>query len=288
MMMSDGNKFAVLILSHGRADNVYTLETLRRCGYTGNIYFVLDDEDPTADQYRNQFGADNVIVFSKREIAKTFDVGDSIQDLPPAVVYARNASFQIARDLGLEYFMQLDDDYTSFMFRWADGDVLKHCMIKNMDEVLEAMIQFVDDTGADTFAMAQGGDFIGGVEGSAVHRPLMRKAMNSFIFKTDNPVTFIGRINEDVNTYVVGGMRGKLYLTTTAVMLTQQQTQKNKGGLTEIYLATGTYMKSMYTVMMCPSCVTVRQMGPSNPRLHHSVRWDNAVPKILSDRYRKG
>lgn len=288
MMMSDENKFAVLILSHGRADNVYTLETLRRCGYTGNIYFVLDDEDPTADQYRNQFGADNVIVFSKREIAKTFDVGDSIQDLPPAVVYARNASFQIARDLGLEYFMQLDDDYTSFMFRWADGDVLKHCMIKNMDEVLEAMIQFVDDTGADTFAMAQGGDFIGGVEGSAVHRPLMRKAMNSFIFKTDNPVTFIGRINEDVNTYVVGGMRGKLYLTTTAVMLTQQQTQKNKGGLTEIYLATGTYMKSMYTVMMCPSCVTVRQMGPSNPRLHHSVRWDNAVPKILSDRYRKG
>jgi hypothetical protein len=288
MMMSDGNKFAVLILSHGRADNVYTLETLRRCGYTGNIYFVLDDEDPTADQYRNQFGAKNVIVFSKREIAKTFDVGDSIQDLPPAVVYARNASFQIARDLGLDYFMQLDDDYTSFMFRWADGDVLKHCMIKNMDEVLEAMIQFVADTGADTFAMAQGGDFIGGVEGSAVHRPLMRKAMNSFIFKTDNPVTFIGRINEDVNTYVVGGMRGKLYLTTTAVMLTQQQTQKNKGGLTEIYLATGTYMKSMYTVMMCPSCVTVRQMGPSNPRLHHSVRWDNAVPKILSDRYRKG
>jgi hypothetical protein len=288
MMMSDGNKFAVLILSHGRADNVYTLETLRRCGYTGNIYFVLDDEDPTADQYRNQFGAKNVIVFSKREIAKTFDVGDSIQDLPPAVVYARNASFQIARDLGLDYFMQLDDDYTSFMFRWADGDVLKHCMIKNMDEVLEAMIQFVADTGADTFAMAQGGDFIGGVEGSAVHRPLMRKAMNSFIFKTDNPVTFIGRINEDVNTYVVEGMRGKLYLTTTAVMLTQQQTQKNKGGLTEIYLATGTYMKSMYTVMMCPSCVTVRQMGPSNPRLHHSVRWDNAVPKILSDRYRKG
>jgi hypothetical protein len=287
-MMSDGNKFAVLILSHGRADNVYTLETLRRCGYTGNIYFVLDDEDPTADQYRNQFGAKNVIVFSKREIAKTFDVGDSIQDLPPAVVYARNASFQIARDLGLDYFMQLDDDYTSFMFRWADGDVLKHCMIKNMDEVLEAMIQFVADTGADTFAMAQGGDFIGGVEGSAVHRPLMRKAMNSFIFKTDNPVTFIGRINEDVNTYVVEGMRGKLYLTTTAVMLTQQQTQKNKGGLTEIYLATGTYMKSMYTVMMCPSCVTVRQMGPSNPRLHHSVRWDNAVPKIISDRYRKG
>ena len=288
MMMSDENKFAVLILSHGRADNVYTLETLRRCGYTGNIYFVLDDEDPTADQYRNQFGADNVIVFSKREIAKTFDVGDSIQDLPPAVVYARNASFQIARDLGLEYFMQLDDDYTSFMFRWADGDVLKHCMIKNMDEVLEAMIQFVDDTGADTFAMAQGGDFIGGVEGSAVHRPLMRKAMNSFIFRTDSDLRFKGRMNEDVNIYVGEGMRGRLIFTTTAVMLTQRPTQGTAGGMTEMYLETGTYMKSMYTVMMCPSCVTVRQMGPSNPRLHHSVRWDNAVPKILSDRYRKG
>jgi len=287
MMMSSGKKFGVLILSHGRADNVYTVETLTRCGYTGNIYFVLDDEDTTADQYRNQFGENNVIVFSKKEIAKTFDVGDSIQDLPPAVVYARNASFQIARDLGLDYFMQLDDDYTSFMFRWAEDKKLKHSYIKDMNKVFEAMIDFLDVSNASTFAMAQGGDFMGGVGSTAATKPLLRKAMNSFLFKTDNPITFVGRINEDVNTYVVEGTRGELYLTSTALMLTQQQTQKNKGGLTEIYLEVGTYVKSFYTVMMAPSCVTVRSMGTSHKRLHHSVKWNNTVPKIISDKHKK-
>jgi hypothetical protein len=281
------DKFAAFILTHGRPNDIYTYKSLRDAGYTGKIYVVIDNEDKTEDEYRRLFGSENVIQFDKAAIGKTFDIADTRTDRR-AIVYARNASFEIAKQLGLDYFIQLDDDYTSFMFRWADGDVLKHCMIKSMDEVLEAMIQFVDDTGTDTFAMAQGGDFIGGVEGSAVHRPLMRKAMNSFIFRTDSDLRFKGRMNEDVNIYVGEGMRGRLIFTTTAVMLTQRPTQGTAGGMTEMYLETGTYMKSMYTVMMCPSCVTVRQMGPSNPRLHHSVRWDNAVPKILSDRYRKG
>jgi hypothetical protein len=281
------DNFAAFILTHGRPNDIYTYRSLQEAGYTGKIYFVIDNEDKTEDEYRRLFGSENVIQFDKAAIGETFDIADTRTDRR-AIVYARNASFEIAKQLGLEYFIQLDDDYTSFMFRWADGDVLKHSMIKNMDEVLEAMIQFIDDTGTDTFAMAQGGDFIGGVEGSAVHRPLMRKAMNSFIFRTDNDLRFKGRMNEDVNIYVGEGMRGRLIFTTTAVMLTQRPTQGTAGGMTEMYLETGTYMKSMYTVMMCPSCVTVRQMGPSNPRLHHSVRWDNAVPKIISDRYRKG
>lgn len=281
------DKFAAFILTHGRPNDIYTYKSLRDAGYTGKIYVVIDNEDKTEDEYRRVFGSENVIQFDKAVIGQTFDIADTRTDRR-AIVYARNASFEIAKQLGLDYFIQLDDDYTSFMFRWADGDVLKHCMIKSMDEVLKAMIQFVDDTGTDTFAMAQGGDFIGGVEGSAVHRPLMRKAMNSFIFRTDSDLRFKGRMNEDVNIYVGEGMRGRLIFTTTAVMLTQRPTQGTAGGMTEMYLETGTYMKSMYTVMMCPSCVTVRQMGPSNPRLHHSVRWDNAVPKILSDRYRKG
>ena len=32
------NNFAVFILTHGRPDNVKTLQTLKKCGYTGAIY----------------------------------------------------------------------------------------------------------------------------------------------------------------------------------------------------------------------------------------------------------
>ena len=57
--------------------------------------------------------------------------------------------------------------------------------------------------------------------------------------------------------------------------------------MTDVYLDSGTYVKSFYTVMMAPSCVEIRRLGPVNQRYHHSISWDHAVPKILNERYRK-
>ena len=45
------NDFAVFILTHGRPNNIVTLKTLRYQGYTGPIYFIIDDEDKTAEEY---------------------------------------------------------------------------------------------------------------------------------------------------------------------------------------------------------------------------------------------
>ena len=53
--------FCVFILTHGRSNNVVTLKTLERCGYTGRLYLVVDDEDKTVEQYRRNFGAERVI-----------------------------------------------------------------------------------------------------------------------------------------------------------------------------------------------------------------------------------
>lgn len=283
--MPDPKKFGVLILTHGRPNDVVTYESLRERGYTGPIYIVIDNEDKTAAQYRSKFGNENVIMFDKEAISKTFDNGDTRTDRR-TIVYARNASFEIARDLGLDYFIQLDDDYTAFLYRYIRNNTLSSTNIQSLDAVFEAMVKLLDDTGALTVAMAQGGDYIGGIDG-AIRKPLLRKAMNSFVCRTDRPIGFIGRMNEDVNAYVLNGMRGELMLTSTALQLNQLQTQANGGGMTDIYLASGTYMKSMYTVMMSPSCVTVKTMGRTQRRLHHQIRWNNAVPKIISDKYRK-
>ena len=37
--------FCVFVLSHGRPDRQYTMSLLRRRGYTGRVYLVIDDED---------------------------------------------------------------------------------------------------------------------------------------------------------------------------------------------------------------------------------------------------
>lgn len=48
--------FAVFILTHGRADNVYTEKSLREQGYTGKIYYIVDDEDKDQDAYIEKWG----------------------------------------------------------------------------------------------------------------------------------------------------------------------------------------------------------------------------------------
>lgn len=284
------NDFCVFILTHGRPDKVFTYKTIRDKGYTGKIFLVLDDEDKTYDQYYNLY-KDEIITFSKNEIAKTFDVGDNFSD-KRAVVYARNAVFNLAKQLNFEYFMVLDDDYTDF--RWSFDNNKKYVTnkyIKNLDKIFEILLKFYKSTNFTSLCMAQGGDFIGG-EGSGLSKTFIngqisRKLMNSFLCSTERPFQFVGRINEDVNAYCSFGYRGHLFMTVAQLRLEQKQTQSNSGGLTDIYLNFGTYVKSFYSVMYNPSSVKVRQMGQSNKRLHHSVNWDTTVPKIISESFRK-
>jgi hypothetical protein len=284
-MLRNKANFAVFILTHGRPDNVITFQTLKKSGYTGKTYFIVDNEDPTVDKYRANFGSENVIMFDKKAAAETFDTGDSWDDRR-AIVYARNASFDIAKELGLDYFLQLDDDYPDFLYRFVQDKVIHSTQIRSFDSIVLAMLTLLEETNAATVAMSQGGDHMGGA-GGPIRKGLLRKAMNSFFLRTDRRVEFIGKINDDVNSYIVNGSRGDLYFTTTGLQLNQVATQSSSGGMTEMYKDSGTYVKSFYTVMMSPSCVTIRTMGRTDRRLHHSIRWDNAVPKIINQKYKK-
>ena len=102
--MKANKKIAVFILSHGRPDNVITYQTLRKQGYTGKIYIIVDDEDKTLKDYKNNFG-DEVIVFSKKDYENKFDIMDNFSG-NKVIVYARNACYDIARNLGLDYFFE--------------------------------------------------------------------------------------------------------------------------------------------------------------------------------------
>ena len=277
--------FAAFILTHGRPDRIYTIDTLRGAGYTGKIYIIIDDEDDTEPEYRKRYG-DKVVQFCKLDVAKMFDVGDLSQERR-TIVYARNACFEIAKKLGLKYFLELDDDYTSFEYRYIRGDKLMVKKCKQLDRLFESMVNFFEDTKALTVAMSQGGDFIGGAKSKRYRDKVTRKAMNTFFCRTDKPFTFVGRINEDVNTYTTLGMKGELILSITDASIVQKQTQSNTGGMTDAYLDMGTYLKSFFTVMYCPSCVKVGAMGDKHMRIHHHIDWRRCVPKILNERHRK-
>lgn len=274
--------FVVFILTYGRPDKVVTYNTLRKAGYSGKIILICSDDDNKLDQYKDKFGKDNILVFNKNKIAKTFDSFDNFED-KRCIIYARNYCFEAAKKLGYKYFIQLDDDYTKFDYRINNkGEIPENKWIvrKNLDKIFELLLEFYKKINAKSIAIAQGGDFIGGHE---LPYKLKRKAMNSFICSTERPFKFIGRINEDVNTYTSVQSKGNLFFTIPYLKLDQLTTQSNSGGMADMYLDTGTYLKSFYTVICSPSSVSIRLMGSVNKRLHHHINWNKTAPKIVSE-----
>jgi len=269
--------FCALILTYKRPDNVQTLKSLRKYGYTGPIYLVVSDDDPTLDEYRKNFG-DMVVTFSREE-----SIADQCDNFPHkrGVLVARNMCHEIARSLGFKLFIEMDDDYKDYQYKlrsWAP--------LRNLDTSLSAMARFLENTSTLAVCLSQGGDHIGGTGNIT----LRRKAMNSFVCHVDRPFRFVGRLNDDVNTYVTLGSRGVLFFTYLPTMLNQKETQQGAGGLTDLYLDSGTYVKSFYTVMQAPSSVKVsylRNRGDGPWRVHHSILWPHAVPKIVHESHRK-
>lgn len=286
--MAANNNYAVFILSHGRPTNVITYQSLRKQGYTGKIYIIVDDEDKTIDEYKAKY-KNEVIVFSKKAYQNTFDIMDNFVG-NKVIVYARNACYDIARQLKLDYFFEYEDDYTQFQYRYIDKDSLRGTQIKSLDVIFDAMITCLNETNANTIAFAQGGDFIGGA-GAFKNNTFKRKAMNSFVFKVNqnkaDDIIFVGRMNDDVNTYLSLGKVGKLFFQISNINLVQLATQSNSGGNTDAYKAYGTYVKSFYSVMIAPNCCKISLMGRTDKRIHHSIQWKNAVPKILEEKYKK-
>jgi len=281
------NDFAAFILTHGRPDRVITYNALRRQGYTGKIIIIIDNDDKKADQYIENFGKDNVIIFDKKKIAETIDEFDTTGDRR-AIIYARNAVYDIAKKIGIKYFIQLDDDYTDFVYRI--NSKLQHpqnffTVKKGLDGIFAAMLKYYKNTPFASIAMSQGGDWFGGDQ--QFGKKPKRKAMNSFICTPERPIQFNGRINEDVNTYTTQQARGLLFLTIPFVQLNQLQTQSNDGGMTALYIDGGTYMKSFYTVLTAPSCTRIITTGRTSRRLHHRIKWDNAAPYIIREEHKK-
>ena len=278
--------FVVFILTHGRADNVYTYKALKQAGYTGRIILVIDNEDVDADKYYSLYGEDNVYMFNKLLQSLSVDAMGPDDDRK-AILYARCACFDIAKNLGYKYFLELDDDYTNFRSRVVRGEHLGTEYIRKFDELVDIVLEFLDTSNAHTVALSQIGDFIGGKNSKVCKDRLTRKAMNAFFCRTDRPFKWSGKMNEDVTTYVNLGSRGYLFFTVADASIDQLATQSLSGGMSDEYLDSGTYVKTFYTIMACPSCVKMYTMGVTNKRFHHVIDWDKAVPKIISDKYRK-
>ena len=134
------DNFVAFILTHGRADNVMTYRTARKAGYTGRIVLVLDNEDKQAEQYFAKYGRENCYVFDKQKYVESTD--NIMRGNRGVIVYARNACFDIARELGYKYFIELDDDYYEFSYKFDNERRYRQRFIKDLDYVWMRMLEY--------------------------------------------------------------------------------------------------------------------------------------------------
>ena len=282
------NDFCVFILSYGRPNKNKTLRTLLEKGYEYNQdwYIICSDDDKTLNEYKENYG-DRLLIFNKDKVITHIDMGDNFNK-KNVVIFARIMSLVFAQKMGYRFFLQFDDDYSIFRNRFIyDNKTLVHNTISNLDRMFEVHLNFLKNTSCTIVAMAQGGDMIGGVGNTNVIKGYKRKVMNSFFCDVQRPFFFYGTMNEDATYYAHSGRKGILVLTLYGYMLDQETTQQSSGGLTEIYLEGGTYLKSFYSVMYSPSNIKIGKIGTKkNQRIHHKINGRYTNPCIIDKKYK--
>lgn len=185
------NGFVAFILTHGRPDRVLTNEKLRKHGYTGKIYIGL--------RRRRQDAAGISQTFRRR--ARLFQIGDR-KDIrrgrqfrrPPAIIYARNACFELAQQIGATHFIELDDDYTYFKFRFDDQLRWHGADVQDLDAVFDMLLDYFNSAPMLTLAIGQGGDYIGGEKATRFNRRNTADAQgHEFVYLLRRPTVSIRR-----------------------------------------------------------------------------------------------
>jgi hypothetical protein len=277
-------KAGILILSHARARKVSTVKALRNAGYTGDYWLVVDDRDPQLELYQYAYGR-RLIIFSKDKYAQQVDEMFNPGRPQSTPLYARQAIWDITEQLGLDVFLLLDDDYQYFWYVVLDErglEVSYGAPVRRFDALFQLFVETLVSLPPQVvcLAFAQTGDNIG--RSLATDPRYLRKAMNAFFLMPSRRFDWRGIFNDDVCTVLDHTMRGKLFLTTPLVMLKQQPTQRQLGGLSRLYRDYGTYTKSFYPVMLAPSAVRI-QYVQSVSRVHHIIDWNGIAPCIVPE-----
>ena len=274
--------FAVFILTHGRANQQKTLETLVRCGYTGRMYLVIDDEDEQGPLYRERYGV-NVIEFSKQEVEKRFDTMTNEKEYR-SVVYARNAVYTMAKSLGVRYIFQFDDDISNLTFRVVKGGKLKGFNIHDIDRLFADMVEYMESAKLAMLGFSQAGAFLGGAKSKKYQQGCQRNMSQAMLVDAENPIAFRGIFNEDLHVSLDVANQGRVALATMLVSIQSPERMTNNGGLHDLYLENGTYTRDFYSKMLYPSVVNFVNRGTDiKLRINHFA----FAPKILNESFRK-
>lgn len=284
--------FAIFICTHGRPNKQLTLNALLECNYTGKYYLVLDDTDNTIQEYIDNYGAENIIIFDKNYYINSVDTSSHSPSYK-CILYAKCAVEDIARELNLKCFIIADDDLVTFYLRWAEGSVLRSSKIYNMDEVLEAVCEFVITNNTTLVGIGHGGIYFEGADVMQNSDTINLCSPYNFIIRnTANPVKWTSWFGEDDVTTIFYSIRGeKVILLPQMQLVIVPSGSEAEAGMQEVYQQNSRFTLMFYIFMHSPTGV---KLTIKTDRKTKNWRWDilrrqdNVHPRIISSSYKKG
>ena len=276
--------FAIFILTHGRPYNQDTLKALKKAGYTGQIYLVVDDLDCTQYEYKKLY--DCVLVFDKMKYVELSETGISNPHINFAV-FARNAIEDMAKDAGLKYFAMVDDDLVKFRFRYEEDGKLRSVDVHNMDDVIESYIEFMETGNIPIVTLASQFRFIGGASNiPPINSPKWRLGFTFYIRSVDKEIKWLSNICEDRITCILYNRKGYVWLQLPFVQLdTLEMHGVNDGGNSDTYREITDFYRIFFTEVFVPDCNYAMYWKRKDWWVNKISDYNTVCPMIISDRY---
>ena len=275
------NDYAVFIISHKRPE-VETLKALEKSGYQGEYFIVIDDTDPTIEEYKSRYG-EHLLVFNKEEIWKNTDTIDNFKTMT-CCTYPRNYCIKAAREKGYKYLINFDDDIKGFSIRFEKNNKLASKNISDINFVFEKYIEFLKTSNFNCLGFILSTKLIGGLKNSIAKNKFYHTPMNSFILKANSDY-FSGTSFEDVVYSIRENNVGRITCAIMPVVLYPSPVLTSKGGMAETYAVQNEFTQYFRVKIVNPSAITIKvdSSGKVTTQTHEAF----FVPKIMNERWKK-
>lgn len=246
------------------------------------VHIVCDDMDETLDTYKNNYG-DAIIVFDKQKYIQTCDSGVQ-KPTGRHPTYARNACFDIAKQLGYTHIIIADDDIRYIHHRIVNDDKLTGTQVTNLPMVVEKCIDYMClNEHIRCIGFGTPNSFIGGVNAQIFKHGMDYLIANLGIYDVNRPVTFVSECQEDLIASVTYTAKGQLMCVIPFLKVEAITEGRNGGGIVGHYDESNTFYRYFGSFIYMPASMTIKSKSGKITKKNKG----NYIPMILSARWKK-
>ena len=275
------NDIDLFIPSYHRPNNLKTVKYFRSIDWEpSKIHVVIDSEAEDKADYDKaaEKTGFTLHIFDMAEARKRYDYIHRPSFAHRSAGQARNMFFDIASDLGIDFYVVQDDDTSCYQKNYH-GKYLGMATGEDVRNVFVGIRAMMKRRHIGLFGVSQTGDFIGG-DNDKIFR---KKVMNTTFYNT--PYIYRGErgVQDDDTSLFTGVMNMGLFTGSIGdgLVLAQTTSAKQKGGLTDLYNECKLLNKALVCPIQFPSAIFAEKQKKNGGRMHHHIVNKYLMPCII-------